>query len=92
MASGLQTEVYGCIRFGDRGLRGHLVNRQSLWVHQVCIQRSVGASGLQTGECEGITLADRGKLGASGMQKKVFGGIGSIDRSPVGALGLQKGL
>ena len=94
LASGLQTDVYGCIRFGDRGLREHLVDRQSLWEHRVCIQWSVGKSGMQTEFCGGMDSADSGLwwlrvcrkrfVWASGLQTEVCGGIGSADRGLCG--------
>ena len=59
-ALGPQTEVFGCIGYGERGLPGHLVCRQSLRGHRVCRQRSAVASGLKTEDCGGIGSADRG--------------------------------
>ena len=78
-ATVLETEVCGDIWSTDRVCGGIRSAYSGQWGHH-----------LQTGECEGITSADRGKLGASGLQTMICWGIGYADSGVLGASGLPR--
>ena len=83
-ASGLQTEVYGYIAFGDRGLRGFWSAEKCLRGHLVDRETLRGASGLHTAVSGSIRSADRGLCSHRICTQRFAGGIGSADRGLLG--------